>query len=180
MLFRSVEMKNKHNTMNSASAGKTYIKMQSQLLDDDDCACFLVEAIAQKSQNIKWETTVDGKKVSHKRIRRVSMDQFYALVTGEDDAFFQMCKVLPETIKKVVDNDQELNTPNDVVVEELRNVAMKTVGNVDDFSMAVAVYLLGFSSYNGFSNLAGMSDSKEIDLLKRVYLYAKGIYEGER
>lgn len=35
-----VEMKNKHNTMNSASAGKTYIKMQNQLLQDDDCACF--------------------------------------------------------------------------------------------------------------------------------------------
>ena len=37
-----VEMKNKHNTMNNASAGKTYIKMQNQLLKDDDCACFLV------------------------------------------------------------------------------------------------------------------------------------------
>ena len=68
-----VEMKNKHNTMNSASAGKTYIKMQHQLLSDDDCACFLVEAIAQKSQNITWKTTVDGKRVSHKRIRRVSL-----------------------------------------------------------------------------------------------------------
>ena len=27
-----VEMKNKHNTMNSSSAGKTYIKMQNRLL----------------------------------------------------------------------------------------------------------------------------------------------------
>lgn len=86
-----VEMKNKHNTMNSAAAGKTYIKMQSQLLDDDDCACFLVEAIAKKSQNIKWSTTVDGKSVSHKKIRRVSLDQFYALVTGQEDAFYKMC-----------------------------------------------------------------------------------------
>ena len=57
-----VEMKNKHNTMNSASAGKTFIKMQNQLLNDD-CACFLVEVIAQRSQNIKWETTVDKKKL---------------------------------------------------------------------------------------------------------------------
>ena len=48
-----VEMKNKHNTMNSASAGKTYIKMQDQLLRNDDCSCYLVEAIAKKSQNIK-------------------------------------------------------------------------------------------------------------------------------
>lgn len=85
-----VEMKNKHNTMNSASAGKTFIKMQNQLLNDDDCACFLVEAIAQRSQNIKWETTVDKKKVGHKLIRRVSLDQFYALITGQEDAFHQM------------------------------------------------------------------------------------------
>ena len=44
------------------------------------------EAIAKKSQNIKWSTTVDGKNVSHKKIRRVSLDQFYALVTGQEDA----------------------------------------------------------------------------------------------
>ena len=74
-----VEMKNKHNTMNSASGGKTYIKMQNQILNDDDAACFLVEAIAKQSQNKKWELTVDGKKVGHRFIRRVSMDKFYAL-----------------------------------------------------------------------------------------------------
>ena len=36
-------------TMNSASSAKTYIKMQGQILEDDDCACLLVEAIAKKS-----------------------------------------------------------------------------------------------------------------------------------
>ena len=82
-----VEMKNKHNTMNSVSAGKTIIKMQNQLLNDD-CACFLVEAIAGHSRNIKWETTVDKKNFGHKLIRRVSLDQFYALVTGEEGAFY--------------------------------------------------------------------------------------------
>ena len=97
-----VEMKNKHNTMNSSASGKTYIKMQNQLLNDDDCACFLVEAIAKKSQNIKWSTTVDGRSVSHRRIRRVSMDQFYALVTGQEDAFYQICMVLPSIISQVI------------------------------------------------------------------------------
>ena len=58
-----VEMKNKHNTMNSASSAKTYIKAQSQLLEDDDCICCLVEAIAKKSQDIKWIASVDGKRV---------------------------------------------------------------------------------------------------------------------
>ena len=100
-----VEMKNKHNTMNSASSAKTYIKMQSQLLDDDDCACFLVEAIAKHSQNAKWTTKVDGKNVQHRRIRRVSMDQFYAVVTGDENAFYKMCMALPEVINEVVNEE---------------------------------------------------------------------------
>ncbi len=118
-----VEMKNKHNTMNSASAGKTFIKMQNQLLNDDDCACFLVEAIAQHSQNIKWETTVDKKKVGHKLIRRVSIDKFYEIVTGEKDAFFNMCMILPTMIERAVDELGSTLVPHDTVIDELRTIA---------------------------------------------------------
>lgn len=145
-----VEMKNKHNTMNSASAGKTFIKMQSQLLEDDDCACFLVEAIAQKSQNIKWETTVDKKKVGHKLIRRVSLDQFYAMVTGQEDAFYQMCMVLPSVIQKAVDDLENVIVPNDTVIEELKKIALQNGAKDDDMAIAMAVYMLGFGGYKGF------------------------------
>ena len=82
--------------------------MQHQLLEDDDCVCFLVEAIAKKSQNITWSTTVDKKRVGHKRIRRVSLDQFYEIVTGEQDAFYKICMVLPEVIEKVVKESNDL------------------------------------------------------------------------
>lgn len=145
-----VEMKNKHNTMNSASAGKTFIKMQNQLLNDDDCACFLVEAIAQRSQNVKWETTVDNHKVGHKLIRRVSMDQFYALVTGDEEAFYKMCMVLPGVIKKVVDSMEDIKIPNDTVMSELKTWASHLDVQPDDLAIAMAVYMLGFSGYNGF------------------------------
>lgn len=160
-----VEMKNKHNTMNSASAGKTYIKMQSQLLDDDDCACFLVEAIAKKSQHIKWETTVDGKKVSHRRIRRVSLDNFYALVSGEEDAFYKMCMILPSVIDKVVKQDNQDRVPHDTVVEELNQIASSLNMESDDIAMAMAIYMLGFSSYKGFSELFGSEYANEPDPL---------------
>lgn len=139
-----VELKNKHNTMNSASAGKTYIKMQSQLLEDDDCACFLVEAIAKRSQNIKWKTTVDGKSVEHKCIRRVSIDQFYAMVTGEYDAFYQMCMVLPEVINKAIGNEHII-VPNDTVYSELAENTQKK-----NIPFTLAMLLLGFSTYQGF------------------------------
>lgn len=131
--------------MNSSAAGKTYIKMQNQLLQDDDCACYLVEAIAKRSQDIKWETTVDKRKVSHRLIRRVSLDKFYALVTGQEDAFYQMCMVLPNVIEAVV-NTAAIKIPDDTVMQGLQDIA-ETQGG----SIAMAIYLLGFSTYNGFN-----------------------------
>ena len=147
--------------MNSAAAGKTYIKMQSQLLQDDDCACFLVEAIAKRSQNIKWETTVDKKKVSHKRIRRVSIDQFYSIVTGVQDAFYQICMALPRVIDEVLSRGENVKAPEDTVLEELRSIAGKTGIPSEELSMAMAIYLLGFNTYAGFS--------KDSDMLNRLY-----------
>ena len=44
--------------------------MQGQLLSNDDCACFLVEAFAKKSQNITWAIKVDGTQQKQRRIRR--------------------------------------------------------------------------------------------------------------
>lgn len=68
-----VEMKNKHNTMNSASSQRTYMKMQGKLLDDDEATCYLVEVISKHSRDEAWEISLDGKKRAHKKIRRISM-----------------------------------------------------------------------------------------------------------
>ncbi len=169
-----VEMKNKHNTMNSASSAKTYIKMQGQILEDDDCACLLVEAIAKKSQNIKWTTKVDGKNVQHRLIRRVSMDQFYAILTGEEDAFYKMCMVLPGIIHSVVNEESSVPVPCDTVIQELKSVAALYVEQTEDLAMAMAVYMLGFNTYMGFRDKAELQFGKrDTEMLKRIYEYAK-------
>ena len=36
-------------------------------------------------------------------------------------------------------------------------------------------YLLGFNSYNGFSNLIHETTETDENMLKRIYAYAKGI-----
>lgn len=146
-----VEMKNKHNTMNSASSGKTYMRMQDQLLKDDDCACYLVEIIAKKSQDVAWTTSLDGERVGHKRIRRLSIDKFYALVTGEENAFYQICMALPETLKKVVEESESVDAPCDTAFEELVEIAQKQEIEPEDLSLAMATYMLGFKTYLGFS-----------------------------
>lgn len=169
-----VEMKNKHNTMNSASSAKTYIKMQSQILEDDDCACLLVEAIAKRSQNIKWTTKVDGKNVQHRLIRRVSMDQFYSIVTGDENAFYKMCMALPEVINTVVNEEGAVTVPQDTVIQELRKVAELYENQTEDLAMAMSVYMLGFSTYLGFNDQYKGELTGEIDTtLKRLYEYAK-------
>lgn len=169
-----VEMKNKHNTMNSASSAKTYIKMQSQILEDDDCACLLVEAIAKRSQNIKWTTKVDGKNVQHRLIRRVSMDQFYSIVTGDENAFYKMCMALPEVINTVVNEERAVTVPQDTVIQELRKVAELYENQPEDLAMAMSVYMLGFSTYLGFNDQYKGELTGEIDTtLKRLYEYAK-------
>ena len=142
-----VEMKNKHNTMNSSSAERTYKKMREQIGDDDDSACFLVEAIASRSQNVKWETPYAK---AHKRIRRVSIDQFYNIVTGQSDAFYQICMALPDVIKEVSAITVENAMPKDTVFGELQKRAEK-YNKDDESNLTMAMYMLGFGSYLGFS-----------------------------
>lgn len=139
-----VEMKNKHNTMNSSSGQKTYIGMQNQILKHPQDKCFLVETIAKKSQNIAWKCSVEKKKISDERIRRVSMDKFYEIITSQKDAFFLICKQLPITIEKLISKNIVETVEKDTVVEELKKK------NPD---LLKALYLLAFEKYNGFNNL---------------------------
>lgn len=114
----------------------------------DDCACFLVEAIAKHSQNIAWAVSVDGRTQRHRRIRRVSLDKFYSLVTGQTDAFYKICMVLPEVVEEVVRCSTFKSVPQDTVFDELQVI---TGGN-NKANFDLALYLLGFSSYSGFCN----------------------------
>ena len=45
---------------------------------------------------------------------------------------------------------------------------------VDDLAMAIAIYMLGFSSYVGFASVYGDEQiNDESAMIKRVYEYAK-------
>jgi len=138
-----VEMKNKHNTMNSSSSAKTYMRMQNTIIQDSASTCLLVEVIARSSQNIPWVITLDGiKQPINENIRRLSIDKFYHLVTGIEDSFMQLCSVLPNVIKDVVSNIDTQNKEN-IVFDELNKIS-------DD--LLSSIYLLSFKHYEGFEN----------------------------
>jgi hypothetical protein len=135
-----VEIKNKHNTMNSSSSQKTYARMQKTILHDSEAKCYLVEVIAKHSQNITWVVSMDGTQMSHENIRRVSLDKFYEIVTGEIDAFKNLCEKLPTVIEDVIELMNN-STMNSSVFEELNRI---------DPDMLKSLYLLSFSEYEGF------------------------------
>lgn len=138
-----VEMKNKHNTMNSSSSQKTFMRMQSKLLEDRANRCYLVEVIAKNSQNIAWKVSLDGESTYHENIRRVSIDKFYEMVTGEKEAFKQLVEALPKVIDDVLDKIEQSGIENSVF-EELKEI---------DENILKSLYLLSFQRYEGFDSL---------------------------
>lgn len=136
-----VEMKNKHNTMNSSSSAKTFMKMQSVIIKKPDAVCMLVEVIAKRSQNIPWIVTLDGiKQSSTKNIRRVSIDKFYEVVTGDKLAFYKLCKVIPQVIEDAL---------SDIKENEKQNTVFSDLNEISD-DLLSSIYLLSFQRYEGF------------------------------
>lgn len=138
------EMKNKHNTMNSASSQKTYIKMQSKILRNDSATCYLVEVIAKKSQDITWKISLDSEKMSNKNIRRISIDKFYEIVTGSENAFKELCQILPSVIDDVITENKKGKVENSVF-SELKEISPNLIKSL---------YLLSFEKYEGFKDLS--------------------------
>lgn len=137
------ELKNKHNTMNSSSSQKTFMRMQSTLLENSDALCMLVEVIAPHSRDIPWAITLDGdRQTPNPKIRRVSIDKLYSIVTGEEDAFLRLCEVLPRVISDVV-HDNGSKSKENTVIDELQKKSS---------DIMTSLYLLAFEKYEGFSS----------------------------
>ena len=137
-----VEIKNKHNTMNSAASQKTYMKMQNKIVRDSRATCMLVETIATHSQNKTWIVTVDKEQFNNENIRRVSMDKFYEIVFGDSLAFVKLCKILPSILDDVVlDINREHNSNS--VFTELASISP---------NILKSLYLLAFKTYEVFDN----------------------------
>ncbi len=76
---------------------------------------YLVEILAEDSFCEKWSIEVGDGKYSHKQIYKISIDQFYALLSKQNDAYFQLYKSLPIVIKDFLSSIDE----NDIKVKAM-------------------------------------------------------------
>lgn len=136
------EMKNKHNTMNSSSSQKTYMRMQNTIILDPNSTCYLVEVIATNSHDKPWEMSLDGNHVSIDKIRRISIDKFYELVTWLPNAFRDLCSIIPSVLDDVIMSIGDRDSWN-TVLDELRQLSPNVLKSL---------YLLSFKKYEWFND----------------------------
>lgn len=143
------DIKNKHNTMNSSSAEALFQKLSRYADTYKKCKCYWVQVLAKSSFCELWKGEINGKEYSHSRVYKISGDQFYALLSGEENALFQLYKNLPIVVKdylNLVEKDKFVkeNSALDEIKTETKTTK-RTILNQITFE--------NYSYYLGFNKL---------------------------
>lgn len=140
------DIKNKHNTMNSSAAEALFQKLKRYADDYKQAKCYWVQILAKGSFCELWSGDINGKEYSHSRVYKISGDHFYALLSGQQDAMFQLYKALPSAIGDYLKSAEETkeiaeNSALDEIKSETRT-SKRTV--LDQITFENYSYYLGF------------------------------------
>ena len=140
------DIKNKHNTMNSSSAEALFQKLARYADDYKKAKCYWVQILAKGSFNENWKGEINGKEYSHSRVFKISGDQFYALLSGQDDALFQLYKALPKAINDYLKSIEQENSINEnSALDEITYETEKSKRTIlDQITFENYSYYLGF------------------------------------
>lgn len=144
------DIKNKHNTMNSSSAESLFQKL-SRYADDyreKNVKCYWVQILSTKSFNEKWFSVINGREYSHSRVYKVSGDRFYALLSGQKDAFYKLYRALPSAIEDFLENIDNKDNNHNSVLSEIENSAKASGRSILD-----EITFDNYSYYSGFKDL---------------------------
>jgi len=140
------DIKNKHNTMNSSSAESLFQKLARYADTYKNAKCYWVQILAKSSFNEPWFGEINGKEYSHSRVYKISGDQFYALLTGQEDAFFKLYKALPIAISDFLKTqvNTKLKSENSALFEIRESIKTSERTVFDQITFENFGYYLGF------------------------------------
>jgi Eco47II restriction endonuclease len=140
------DIKNKHNTLNSSSSESLFQKLKGYADNYKKSKCYWVQILAKGSFNELWKGEINGKEYSHSRVYKISGDQFYALLSGQDDALFQLYAALPMAIKDYLDTleNSSKDTENSALDEIKMSIETSNRGILDQITFDNYSYYLGF------------------------------------
>lgn len=143
------DIKNKHNTMNSSASEALFQKLARYANDYKKAKCYWVQILAKGSFCELWSGDINSKEYSHSRVYKISGDQFYALLSGQEDSMFQLYKALPTAIKDYLKfaNQNEEITENSAL-DEIKSMTEKSKRSILD-----QITFENYSFYLGFDEL---------------------------
>jgi len=143
------DIKNKHNTMNSSAAESLFQKLAKYADTYKKANCYWVQILAKGSFNEKWAGIINGKEYSHSRVHKISGDRFYALLTNQDDALYQLYKVLPSAIADYLSTfESKEKREGHSALFEIEQETIKSKRTILD-----QITFENFGYYLGFENL---------------------------
>lgn len=120
-----IELKNKYNTMNSSSKKTCREKLEKVIEDNPDATAYWAYVINKKykSEDRVWVY----KERDDERIRRISGDKLYELITGDKDALEKVLIAIPKAIKNIreLENECISKEDNEILEEYLVHVFKK-------------------------------------------------------
>ncbi len=143
------DIKNKHNTMNSSSAEALFQKLARYADTYKKSKCYWVQILAKGSFCQLWSGEINGKEYSHSRVYKISGDQFYALVSGEQDALYQLYKSLPKAIQDYLNSYKH----NQAIKENSALEEIKSEIENSKRSILDQITFENYSYYLGFNKL---------------------------
>lgn len=139
------DIKNKHNTMNSSSAESLFQKLAKYADTYKQANCYWVQVLAKNSFNEKWFGEINGKEYSHSRVNKISGDQFYRLLSGKENALFELYQILPEAISDYLSKQESDDSSNNSALKEISTSSKESHrGILDEITFENYNYYLGF------------------------------------
>ncbi|WP_291723558.1 Eco47II family restriction endonuclease [Bernardetia sp.] len=140
------DIKNKHNTMNSSSAESLYQKLQKFADVYPNSKCYWVQIWAKGSFNQRWFGKINGSNYNHDRVYKISGDKFYALLTGKQNALFELYKVLPKAIEDYLQSiEKSSKKTQNSAFDEIKKSSQESGRSIlDEITFENFGYYLGF------------------------------------
>ncbi|MFN5984634.1 MAG: Eco47II family restriction endonuclease [Fluviicola sp.] len=140
------DIKNKHNTMNSSSSEALFQKLARYADTYKKSKCYWVQILAKGSFCELWRGEINGKEYSHSRVYKISGDQFYSMLSGRENALYEIYKSLPVVTKDYLESitKTKSNKANSAIEEIKLEIEKSERTIIDQITFESYNYYLGF------------------------------------
>ncbi len=141
------DIKNKFNTMNSSSTEALYQKLERLAKKYPKSTCYWVAILCKRSYNEQWTENFGNRTYNHPRVRKISGDKFYALLSGKENALAELYEALPKAISDYLSS----------LKEEERKIKYQVIGQLQSSLFGENTIDImakdNYPYYSGFSEL---------------------------